>query len=177
MAKSTNPILTTLINARVYNDGRDLIGTATVDLPQIQPMSETISGIGIAGEVDMPVLGHYQSMKVTLHWKGIEKEAVSLAAFKAHALEIRGEQQAYDAGTGEMKLVPVRVVLRSIPTSLNLGSFEAGSRTEAESEFEVVYLKMYVDGRQACEIDKFNYIARIGGTDYLAGVRADLGLA
>lgn len=176
MAKATNPMLETLINCRVYNNNNDLIGVANVDLPDIQPMTSTVSGIGIAGEVEAPVLGHYQSMSVTLHWKGLDRNLGALGAFQAHALEIRGEQQAYDAGTGEFKPVPVRIVLRGMPKSMNLGSFEAGSNTEAETEFEVVYFKMYIDGKEVCEIDKYNFIARFGGTDYLKQVRADLGL-
>jgi phage tail tube protein FII len=45
------------------------------------------------------------------------------------------------------------------------------------TEFEVQYLKLYVDGKEVAEIDKYNYIAKFGDDDALASVRADLGLA
>ncbi|MBO4317344.1 MAG: phage major tail tube protein [Mailhella sp.] len=137
----------------------------------------TVSGAGIGGEVEFPVLGHYQSMTCTLHWKGIEKDAFALSAFKSHALELRGSQQEYASGTSEIVTVPVRVVLRAVPKNLNLGSFQAGAQTEAESEFEVTYMKVYVNGKEVCEIDKFNFIAKFGGVDYLASVRKDLGMS
>lgn len=36
--------------------------------------------------------------------------------------------------------------------------------------------KLYVDGKAAIEIDKFNYVAKFGDTDILSSVRGDLGL-
>ena len=171
-----NEMPTNLVNCRVYDDANALIGVATAELPQLQPMTSTVSGAGIAGEVEFPVLGHYQSMTVTLNWKGIEKEAFKLAAFKSHALELRGSQQVHDAGKSVIRTVPVRVVLRTVPKSLQLGSFEAGTKTDVTSEFEITYLKVHVDGKEVCEIDKFNFIAKFGGTDYLASVRKDLGM-
>ena len=35
---------------------------------------------------------------------------------------------------------------------------------------------LYVDGKAAIEIDKFNYVAKFGDTDILSSVRGDLGL-
>ena len=107
---NTNPIQEKLVNFRVYNNSNDLLGVATVDLPELSAMTDTVSGAGIAGEVDSPVLGHFQSMSVTLHWRTIEAAAMSLAAQKAHHLEIRGSQQRYDAGSGLYSTVPVRLV-------------------------------------------------------------------
>jgi hypothetical protein len=43
-------------------------------------------------------------------------------------------------------------------------------------EFEVTYLKVSVDGKEIVEIDKYNYICRINGKDYLKEVRQALGL-
>lgn len=171
-----NTIVEKLISFRVYNDARDCIGIATVDLPEIQAMSDTVSGAGIAGEVDSPVLGHYQSMTMTLHWRSMEPQAAALAEQKAHALELRGSQQAYDAAAGEYSTQPIRIVTRAIPKNFSLGSFEVGSAQEAESEFELTYLKVYVSGKEVLEIDKYNYIARFGGKDALSSVRKDLGL-
>lgn len=176
MADSINRTITSLIAARVYNDSKDLIGIADVDLPEITPMTATVSGAGIAGEAEFPVMGHYQSATVTIHWKGLDAAAFDLSKYKAQPLEIRGSQQVYDAGTGELKSVPVRVALRAVPKSLKPGSFKAGERVETETELEVLYLKIEIEGKEICEIDKFNYICRIGGDDAMSQVRNDLGL-
>ncbi len=174
---NTNPIQEKLVNFRVYNNSNDLLGVATVDLPELSAMPDTVSGAGIAGEVDSPVLGHFQSMSVTLHWRTIEAAAMSLAAQKAHHLEIRGSQQRYDAGSGLYSTVPVRLVVKGTPKTTSLGSFEPGSGTDTTSEFEVVYIKIVVSGKELVEIDKYNYIARFNGADALQSVRADLGLS
>lgn len=46
---------------------------------------------------------------------------------------------------------------------------------EPESEFEITYLKMTVNGGAVVEIDKLSMICNINGTDYLSAVRSQLG--
>ncbi len=173
----TNQIPERLINFRVYRDGNDLLGTANVTLPSIEAMTDTVSGAGIAGEVETPVLGHFSSITVTIQFRTIDSDLTSLGAQQAHALDIRGSQQVYDASLGTYKTVPVKVAIRGVPKTLNLGSFEPGSTTDSEVEMEVNYLKIDVSGKTKIEIDKMNYICRIGDVDYLESVRSDLGLA
>ncbi len=174
---STNPIQEKLINFRVYNDANDLLGVATIDLPEIAAMTDTVSGAGIAGEVDSPVLGHFQAMSLTIHWRTIEAVAMNLGEQKSHHLEIRGSQQQYDAGAGRYSTVPVRIVVRGVPKTTSLGSFEPASGTDSTSEFELSYLKVVVANKELVEIDKYNYIAKFNGADALQQVRADLGLS
>ena len=69
-----------LINYRVYKDSTDYIGLADVTLPTLEAMTETVSGAGIAGEVDSPTLGHYGSMETVLNWRTLEKTNMGLAA-------------------------------------------------------------------------------------------------
>jgi len=40
-----------LVNARVYREGERLVGIADVELPEIEFVTETVSGLGVAGEV------------------------------------------------------------------------------------------------------------------------------
>lgn len=172
----SNPVPERLINFRVYLGGNTLAGEATIDLPALEPMTDTVSGAGIAGEVDSPLLGHFQSMTSSITWRTITRDALKLAAPKAHELEARGSQQVYNAGTGEYSTTPVRVAMRAVPKNVSLGTFEVGSTTDTETEFEINYLKVDVGGVTRVEIDKFNYKCVIDGVDYLASVRRDLGL-
>jgi P2 family phage contractile tail tube protein len=84
--------------------------------------------------------------------------------------------EIYDAAKGEYTTSAIRVSMRIVPKTTSLGSFEVGSTTDTEQEFEVTYLKLFVDGVEVVEIDKFNYIARFNGVDALEKVRRDLGL-
>ena len=84
-----NKVPERLINFRVYNDGNDLLGVANVDLPSIEAMSDTVSGAGIAGEVESPILGHFGSMTATFTCRTITPELAKLSNQKAHALDLR----------------------------------------------------------------------------------------
>ena len=86
-------------------------------------------------------------MTATFTWRTITPELAKLANQKAHALDLRGSQQVYDAALGEYSSVPVRVSLRATPKSISLGSFEVGSTTDSETEFEVIYMKVLVNGK------------------------------
>lgn len=171
-----NKVPERLINFRVFNEGKDLLGVATVELPEIEAMSETVSGAGIAGEVESPILGHFGSMTTTFSWRTIEKAAMELAKQKWHAVDLRGSQQVHDAANGVYTTSAVRVSMRISPKTVSLGSFEPGATTDTEQEFEVSYIKLFIDGKCVLEIDKYNYVAKFGDEDMLAKVRKDLGL-
>ena len=171
-----NPVPEKLINFRVYENGNDLLGVADVQLPSIEPMTDTVKGAGIAGEVDSPILGHFGSMTATLNWRTVTKPLVRLAQQKAHSLDLRGAIQVYNAALGEYAVIPLKVVLRGIPKKTDLGKLDVGSAGDASSEFEVVYMKVTLNGETMIEIDKYNYICVINGEDYLLQVRTALGL-
>lgn len=171
-----NEIPEKLINFRVYRDGDDMLGVADVQLPDLEPLKETVKGAGIAGEVESPVIGHFGSMGLTINWRTIEKSVLELAQPKTHALDFRGSQQVYDASAGQYKTVPVRVVIRGMPKKTGMGKLAVGGTTDSSNELEVVYIKAFVNGKKELEIDKYNYICYISGEDFMASVRKDLGL-
>lgn len=172
----SNQIPERLINFRVYRDGNDLLGAANVTLPNLEAMSDTTSGAGIAGEVETPVLGHYGSMTVTIQWRTITGDVTVLARQESHALDIRGSIQVMDASLGKLKTVPVKLAIRAMPKNITLGSFEVGATTDTETELEVTYLKLDIDGDTKVEIDKYNFKAQFGDSDALESVRKDLGI-
>lgn len=171
-----NQVPEKLISFRVYEDGNDLLGVADVELPSLEAMTDTVKGAGIAGEVDSPVLGHYASMTIKLNWRTVVKSTVHLAQPKTHSLDLRGANQIYNAGTGEYKVASTKVTVRCIPKTTELGKFDVGTTGDAANEFEVIYINMTMDGKQVLEIDKYNYICKINGKDYLKDVRIALGL-
>lgn len=171
-----NPIPERTINYRVYDDANALIGVATVDLPDIEAMSDTISGAGIAGEIESPTLGHFGSMTMTINWRTITGDAARLLGQRVHALELRSSQQVNDAAAGELLTQAVRVVVRATPKNLSMGSLEVGATTDSASEFEISYIKIFIGGVPTIELDKYNFKFVVNGEDFLASVRQDLGL-
>jgi P2 family phage contractile tail tube protein len=163
------------INFAVYYDGEDLVGTAEGELPNIEFMSETIKGAGLAGEVDSIVLGHISSMKLSLTWRNVTDAFVKLAHQRAHNLDLYSAQQDYNAGLGEYMPRSVHVYVKAIPKTANIGKLAVAEMTDTKTELEVLYLKLEVNGRERIEVDKLNYIYKVDGVDYLLGVRAALG--
>lgn len=172
----SNQIPERLINFAAYLEGNRQAGVATVELPDIEMMTDTVSGAGIAGEMESAILGHTASMSTTITWRTITSNAAELAKPGVHALEFRGSQQINDAANGRLTSLPVRVAMRVTAKRIGLGTFEVGATTDTETEFEVQYLKLDVGGATRLEIDKLNFKFVVGGEDYLASVRADLGL-
>lgn len=165
------------INYRVYDSAsKAMLGVATIELPEIAALTDTVSGAGIAGEVDSPTIGHTGSLETTIAFRTIEKAATSLAAQKSHAIDCRSSQQVYDSAAGTYKTVPVRVSMRGLPKSVSLGSLEVNAATDSEVALEVVYLKIWIDGKETIEIDKYNYKYVVDGVDYLASTRKDMGM-
>lgn len=160
----------------VFRNGVERLGTSDVELPNLEALTDTVSGAGIAGEIDSPTIGHYGSMRTTLNFRTIDVPMLKLSAPKSQALDFRGAQQVYDSAASEYKIVPVRISIRGIPVTTTMGSFETNAATGSSIEIECTYVMVMVDGVKQIEIDKYNYIAFIDGVDHLAAYRKSLGL-
>ena len=81
-----------------------------------------------------------------------------------------------DAGTGEFLDLPVKLVLQAAPKTGGLGSMEPAKKMDGETELEVTYLKLWINGAEQVEIDKLNLICKVQGTDLLQILRINLGM-
>lgn len=169
-------IPSTLIDFSVYKNGTDYLGASDIVLPNINAMTQTVSGAGIGGEIDMPILGAFQAMSVTLNWRTVTHEAVSLLAQSTVSLDFRGAQQIYDKTDGSLKSVGTKVTVKAIGKNGTLGNFQSGSTTGTSNELEVTYIKITQDGKDILEVDKMNYVFKVDGVDNLATVRQQLGM-
>ena len=175
MPPNANPIPDKLINAAVYYETDELLGMATVKLPELSYMSENISGLGIAGELETPVMGHFQSITLALTWNTMTKDAVKLMQTMSHQINVRASIQRYDGASGKLESQAVKLVANVMPKKTGMGKTEPGKKMDSETEMEASYLKLWIGGEEMLEIDKFNFICRIMGKDMLSTVRADLG--
>lgn len=165
-----------LINFEVFIAGGRKLGMADITLPSIEYKTATLSGAGIGGEIEMPTPGHTASMELEINWRTLNEDVTKLLAMKAHDLEIRGSNEQYDAGTGEIKSEAVKINVRTLPKKSDTGSYKPADHTDTKSTLEIIYIKIAVAGKVVLEIDKLNYIHFVDGVDYLASVKSDLGL-
>ena len=166
-----------LINFRVYKDGTDLIGLADVSMPSFDAVTDTVKGAGLAGEIDSPAIGHFKSMEVQLNWRTVTKDNSFLAKPESVNLDLRGAQQVYDSSTGKYVTSKLKVVIRGVPKKFELGKLDMGASVGSSNTLEVNYIKVSLDGKEVIELDKFNYIYKVDGEDWMADVREALGLA
>lgn len=156
---------------------RRMIGVADVTLPTLSFMSDSLQGAGIAGEVDIPAAGLFSSLTTTINWTSLVQDNIRFAAPQTYHFNFRGSLQLYDHAIGELRPQQISIVMRANPKSLNLGTFGTAAKMGTSAEFELIYLGIRIEGREHIEIDKFAYICRIDGTDFLQKVRRDIGLA
>ena len=164
-----------LVGFRVYEGGNNFLGIADVELPKLETMTETIKGAGIAGEVEVPILGQMSAMNAKLNWRVPTKDTLRLAAPMIHDLVLRGSIQHNDSGSGELTTMGLRVALRGRSKSIDPGKFESAAAMDASTEFSLSYLKIDYDGQTMVEYDPLAYKYVVDGVDYLAVIRRDLG--
>nr|DAO25384.1 MAG TPA: tail tube protein [Caudoviricetes sp.] len=160
----------------VYQDGKNLIGVADVTLPDIEYLSDTVKGAGIAGEIDMPTLGQYGSMELTMNFRTIITDLNTIAAPGTKNIELWAAQQAYDEGTGEDVVQRVIIAVRGVVKKATLGKFSTGESTDTSVAMEVLRMRIEIDGRETVLIDKMNKVARFKGNDFLQAVRQAVGM-
>lgn len=173
-----NQVPEVLNDFRVYEEGSDnCLGVAKVELPSESVMTQTVKGVGIAGEVEAPVIGHYSSMETKLTWNTPTDTTHRLTGGRGVRLEVRGAIQCWDSANDKYTIIPTRIVIRGRAKSKENGSYEAGNTIEATNTIETTYLKIEQNDKVVREIDKYAYKDSIAdGTDLMSGVRSALGL-
>ncbi|WP_342563196.1 phage major tail tube protein [Paenibacillus sp. FSL R7-0345] len=165
-----------VIDYSVFLNGTKYLGTATATLPEITYLVETIKGGGIAGEMEAPSPGQTGAMSLALTWRTMEAAAAELLAPVSHSLDLRASIQTFDTSSGEYKESSLKVTVRARPLGLSLGNLEPAATMETTNNFSVSYLKVDLDQASVLEIDKYNYIHKVHGKDYLNDTRANLAM-
>ena len=170
-----NVLRSNLIIYEVYYGASRLMGTSTIDLPELNYINSEVSGAGIAGDFNMVSPGMMDNLELTLHWRTIHDDLSRLLAFEAHTLTLRGALNNYETAGGELSQSPIKIVVRGLPQKMTLGKFERASETESESVLNLDYIKITVGGEEILEYDKFNFVFSVNGVDYMAGTRTAIG--
>ena len=163
------------INFSVYLEGRDLLGMAEGTIPALEAMTSEVKGAGVAGTVDSIVLGHFNSTTLNLKWRTVTDDFFKLYRHITNTIELHASLQRYESALGVYLTEPLYVYLKATTKSSTPGNLVSGDNMDTEMEFEITYMKIYLAGKERVELDKYNYIYRVDGIDYLATVRADLG--
>lgn len=156
----------------VYRDNNRLIGMGDeLTLPDLESLTETISGPGILGEIEDPTIGHFGSTQVEVPFRVLNGDEVDMMdPTKSVDLTIRGSAQI-NTPEGGVDFAKVRAVFRGKGKSLTGGSFKQGSGMSTSVKVEATYYYLEVDGEPMIELDKLNSVFKVKGTDVLAKAR------
>lgn len=171
MAITTNFVPEKINDFNAYLDGVIMIGSgSSMDLPEVTMKSSTITGVGIAGELDSPSIGQFESLEQEITFNTLYSSFVDvLSPLKTVELTIRAAQQVYDKNGG-YAFKGLRVVERGRVKKFKPGKVEKSEAMEASITLEVTYLLIENDEKLLVEIDKLNGVYKVNEKDMLEEV-------
>lgn len=153
---------------------RFVLDTTSIKRPSLESLTETMTGAGIAGEIDVPTLGQFGAMSYEISYKRTNKDAVKLFGQKVQHIETRWATDVLDSATGKINICANKEIVKGIPKKLDLGGVENNTANETTAELEIIYYKFIQNGETLIEIDKLNNVVKLNGVDYTAELRAAL---
>lgn len=165
---------TTINGFNVYKNGQRLIGVADeVTLPDFNAMTASITGAGIAGSIDVPIIGFYDSKEFTVPFRTLTDDIFSVMDPRKQVdLTLRGSIQVTDTSTGAINLTGMRVVVRGFLKSFSPGSVKVADVMSSSVTLSVSYILIEVEGKTKFEHDTLNSKLVIDGIDAMNKVRS-----
>ena len=156
----------------MYLSGKKLLGiTGEVVLPDFESLTEEISGAGILGTYETPMIGRYGSMEQEIPFRVLNDSYFRLIDPSSPVdLTLRGSIQYTRQNTGAVDYMGMRVVMRGRSKKLSPGTVKNGTM-ESAITLELTYIKIELDGVERIELDKINPKFRVNGRDLLAKIR------
>lgn len=170
-----NSIIPEVINGfNVYDgDGDLLVGiTDEMSMAELTSKVATITGAGIAGSYDVPVMGHFDSITQEIPFRILYRPVLEFAnPMKQVGFNVRGAIQVTDKSTGVSDFVGLRYVVKGRCKTVSPGNLKPGDVMGSKLSIEAVYILYEIDGVKLVEIDKLNNVFRINGEDLMEKVR------
>ena len=110
------------INWAVYEDNTEYAGMAQATLPNLTALTQSISGAGIAGNVDAVIMGHFDAMSMTLNYRTMTEQAVRLSEPRRHNIDLRYAVQDEDPVAAAVQVRAIKHILVVIPKTHTPGT-------------------------------------------------------
>ena len=167
---------TGIINFAVYENGSEYLGLANATLPDKVNKKQTVNGAGIAGDVDVPVVGNYDAMSLKLTFTDVNDHTYKICTAGRRIITLNAAHEQYNSTKGEIEIVPHKYVIEALKTGRTNGTVAPASMQGASVDFSVLSLKEYINGELVEDFDPINFKdIDASGTDNLAAVRSALG--
>lgn len=165
---------TVINNFNVYAGSDRLIGvTNEVKLPDMNAITSSVSGAGIAGTIDIPVVGAYENMDIEIQFRGLTEDIFKI--FKAGEtvdLTLRGAYQTLENASASIGKSYMRVMVIGFVKNFSPGSVKINDQMTATVTISIAYYLIDVAGSNVIELDKLNSKCVINGVDVLEDIRS-----
>lgn len=161
-------------NFNVYDgNSNKLIGiSGEITLAEIASVTATISGAGLLGDIDVPVVGQVGAMEQEIPFNNLYADIFTLFRLnKPCDIVLRGSMQLTDSSTGEVKFTPIKITYKGYAKKINPGKMQTANAMGSSLTLEVTYLHIEVDGKSKIKIDKLNSVFTVDETDLLTDVK------
>ncbi|MCH5207539.1 MAG: phage major tail tube protein [Oscillospiraceae bacterium] len=166
-----------IINYTIHEDGSRFLGIANVTMPNKTNKTFTLNGAAVAGDIDLPVIGQHDAMKMTINFRDVSESAYILAEERVHVIDIRVAHENVDPTTSVLGFSKHKYVAKIIPLSLNGGTLAPASPQAVSGEYSVLSLEEYIGEELVSAVDPMNFRdVDHTGTNRLAEVGNFLGL-
>lgn len=159
-------------DAIIRIDGtNELVGIATIGLPDIENKTETVTGLGVI-EHDIVLQTAFNPMKMTLKFTNRSK-TIALPANNIN-LVIKAQITGVNPETHEWEEQIATYSIKGKKVKTSGGDLGKATKNETEIELSLTYFKEEIDDVVVTEIDVYNRKAQINGVDLYEKVRNNL---
>ena len=165
-----------LTNANIYINGNSFLGRAEeVTTPMIKYKQSEHKALGMIGTFEL--FSGIDKIEAKIKWNSLYEEVLKEISNPTQVIkmQVRGSIETYDA-TGRAEEVPVICYMDCFAKDFPMGNFKQHDNVEIETNFNVVYAKLEINGVEKYEVDILSNILVIEGKDVLATYRANLGI-
>lgn len=165
---------TVINNFNMYEGSDRLIGvTDEVKLPDMNAITSSISGAGIAGTIDIPVVGTFENMEMEIPFRGLATDLFKVFKLgKTVDITLRGGYQTLDNQSATIGKNSMRVMVRGFVKGFSPGSVKMNDQMTSSVTISIAYYLVAVGRNTVIELDKLNSKCVIDGVDVLEDIRS-----
>ncbi len=159
---------------KVLMDNNEIGDNVSCTLPDIEHATSELKGAGIAGTIDVPLMGMFNSMTFSMDFRGLNRNSAAALKPGITNLELRFLKDTI-ASNGNYIAEGTKVFVSGYNKKVAPGKVETGASMDSSAEYEVTRYRIICDGVEVLLIDKLAGVYKVNGIDYMQKAREVLG--
>ncbi len=144
------------ITYRVYENEVNLLGVAEVQLPDFESPTLPVSGAGLPGETEIPVMGQMKTLIATFKFQHVNESAARLSTQQVHNVSLWIADEYLDHEAGQLEVGARKINMSIIPKKRSNGVLKNASPQDVSGEYIVYKYSEIIDGKEMTKFDFYN---------------------